>query len=109
MDDLTYLFSAYFYEAWDEYEYGSWQDAVDDFARRSPERVAGVMAALRALLDEPLTDKQLDARLRTRGCTFVSEDGDRTWLIQLLDRLQASPRARRALRGDAEELNPELD
>ncbi|WP_299925958.1 contact-dependent growth inhibition system immunity protein [uncultured Nocardioides sp.] len=95
MDDLTYLFSAYFYEAWDEYEYGSWQDAVDDFACRSPDRVAGVVAALRAMLDEPLTDDQLDSNLRAQGCTFVSENGDRTWLVQVIERLQASPRAHR--------------
>ena len=75
-----HLFRAYFYEAWDEYEYDSWQGAVDDFARRSPERVAGAAAALRALLDEPLTDDQLDSRLRAQGCTFVSENGDRAWL-----------------------------
>jgi hypothetical protein len=90
LDDLMHLLSAYFYEAWDEYEYDSWQAAVDDFARRSPDRVAGAAAAVRALLDEPLTDEQLDTRLRALGCTFVSEDGDRTWLAQLLDRLRSA-------------------
>ena len=90
MDDLTHLFRAYFYDAWDEYEYDSWQGAVDDFARRSPERVAGAAAALRALLDEPLTDDQLDGRLRAQGCTFVSENGDRAWLVDLLDRLRSA-------------------
>ena len=90
MDDLTHLFRAYFYEAWDEYEYNAWQDAVDDFTRRSPGRVAGAVAALRVLLDEPLTDDQLDTRLRSLGCTFVSEDGDRSWLVQLLDRLRSA-------------------
>lgn len=91
MDDLTHLFRAYFYEAWDEFEYASWQDAVDDFGRRSPERVAGAVLALRALLDEPLTDAQLDSRLRALGCTFVSERGDRAWLVDLLDRLRSAP------------------
>lgn len=90
MDDLTHLFRAYFYEAWDEYEYDSWQAAADDFARRSPERVAGAAAALRALLDEPLTDNQLDSRLRAQGCTFVSANGDRAWLVDLLDRLRGA-------------------
>lgn len=90
MDDLTHLCSAYFYEFWDEYEYDSWQAAVDDFAHRSPERVAGAAAAVRALLDEPLTDEQLDTRLRGLGCTFVSEDGDRRWLVQLFDRLRSA-------------------
>ena len=38
MDNLKHLISAYFYELWDQYEYASWQEAVDDFVRRSPER-----------------------------------------------------------------------
>jgi hypothetical protein len=90
VDDLTHLCSAYFYESWDEYEYDSWQAAVDDFARRSPERVAGAAAALRALLDEPLTNEQLDTRLRVLGCTFAPEEGDRRWLVQLSDRLRSA-------------------
>jgi len=90
VDDLTHLFSAYFYEAWDEYEYGSWEEAVDDFARRSPDRVNGAVAGLQALLDEPLEDEALDERLRTLGCTFVSDQGDRAWLIQLRERLRST-------------------
>lgn len=90
MDDLTHFFSAYFYEAWDEYEYGSWEEAVDDFARRSPERIAGAVSSLQAILDEPLTDDELDGRLRALGCTFVSRDGDRAWLAQLRDRLRSA-------------------
>ena len=90
MDDFTHLFSAYFYEAWDEYEYGTWEEAVDDFARRSPERVAGAVVGLQALLDEPLGDDELDQRLRSLGCTFVSDLGDRAWLAQLRDRLRSA-------------------
>ena len=90
MDDLTHLFSAYFYEAWDEYEYKSWEEAVDDFTRRSPERVPGAVAALRALLDERLSEDELDGRLRAHGCTYVSEHGDRVWLRHLLDRLRSA-------------------
>lgn len=86
MDDLSHLFSAYFYEGWDEYEYESWEDAVDDFARRSPERVSGAVALLQDLLAEQLSDSDLDRRLRDAGCTFVSEVGDRAWLVQLLGR-----------------------
>lgn len=89
MDDLSHLFSAYFYEAWDEYEYETWEDAVDDFARRSPERVSGAVAALQELLAENLPDDELDRRLRDAGCTFVSEIGDRAWLVQLLGRLRS--------------------
>lgn len=77
-------------EAWDEDEYESWQAAVDDVARRSPEGVTGATAAVRALLDEPLTEEQLDNRLHAMGCTFASEDGDRRWLAQLPDRLRSA-------------------
>jgi len=90
VDDLTHLFSAYFYEAWDEYEYRSWEEAADDFARRSPDRVAGAVIGLQALLDEPLDDHALDERLRALGCTFVSNQGDRAWLAQLRDRLRST-------------------
>jgi hypothetical protein len=89
VDDLSHLFSAYFYEAWDEYEYESWEDAVDDFARRSPERVSGAVAALQVLLAENLPENALDRRLRDAGCTYVSDVGDRAWLRQLLDRLRS--------------------
>jgi hypothetical protein len=89
MDDLLHLFSAYFYEAWDEYEYESWEDAADDFVRRSPERVAGAVAALQELLADHLSDAELDRRLRDAGCTYVSEIGDRAWLGQLLGRLRS--------------------
>ena len=90
MDDLTHLFSAYFYEAWDEYEYGTWEEAVDDFVRRSPKRVAGAAASLGALLDEKLSEDELDGRLRAQGCAFAPDHGDRAWLVQLLDRLRSA-------------------
>jgi hypothetical protein len=93
VDDLTHLFSAYFYEAWDEYEYGSWEEAVDDFVRRSPGRVSGAVVGLQALLDEQLEDAALDERLRALGCTFVSDQGDRAWLVQLRDRLRSASAA----------------
>lgn len=89
MDDLAHLFGAYFYEAWDEYEYQSWQQAVDDFARRSPERVTGATSALDDLLAEPLTEDELGARLHDQGCTYAPEQGDRAWLRELLERLRS--------------------
>ena len=89
MDDLSHLFGAYFYEAWDEHEYHSWEEAVDDFARRSPERVEGATSALQALLADDLADEDLDQRLRAAGCTYVSDLGDRPWLRLLLARLRS--------------------
>jgi hypothetical protein len=90
MDDLAHLLGAYFYEDWDEYEYQSWQEAVDDFARRSPRRVSGAIAALQDLLEAGLTDAQLEDHLRSAGCTFVSEQGDREWLQLMLKRLTST-------------------
>lgn len=88
IDDLSHLFSAYFYEAWDECEYGSWEEAVDDFAYRSPERTAGAAAAVQELLSANLSSLELDRILRDAGCTYVSDAGDRAWLVQLLGRLR---------------------
>ena len=88
MDDLAHLFGAYFYEDWDEYEYQTWQQAVDDFARRSPQRVGGAISALQDLLAEPLADHELDARLREQGCNYAPQQGDRAWLRDLLERLR---------------------
>ncbi len=88
MDNLTHLFGAYFYEDWDEYEYQSWQDAVDDFARRSPQRVAGASSELQDLLAAPLSEDALGDRLRERGCAYAPAQGDRAWLHELLERLR---------------------
>lgn len=93
LDDLSHLFSAYFYEAWDECEYASWQEAVDDFVCRSPERVVGAAAAVQELLSTPLPAPELDRILRDAGCTYVSDVGDRAWLVQLLERLRGEQRA----------------
>jgi hypothetical protein len=88
VDDLSHLFSAHFYEAWDEFEYESWEEAVDDYARCSPERVPGAVAALQQLLADNLPDAQLDRRLRAAGCTYLPDVSDRAWLVQLLGRLR---------------------
>lgn len=88
MDDLSHLFSAYFYEAWDECEYESWEEAVDDFACRSPERLAGAAAAVQELLSANLSSPELDRILRDAGCTYVPDVGDRAWLVLLLRRLR---------------------
>ena len=72
MDDLSHLFSAYFYEAWDEYEYKTWEAAVDDFARRSPERVVGATNALERLLAE---EEEIERQTKERHDTPHFRDG----------------------------------
>ena len=97
MDDLAHLFSAYFYEAWDEFEYESWEAAVDDFARRSPERVSGAVQSLQDLIGDDLSDDELDQRLRAAGCTYEPDEGDRVWLGLLLERLRSDAAGNHAL------------
>ena len=92
MDDLTHLFSAYFYEAWNEYEYASWEDALEDFTVRSPERVEGATSELSALLAAPVGDDELGAGLRELGCAFAPVEGDRAWLQAVLERLRGGLR-----------------
>ena len=89
MDDAAHLFGAYFYEDWDQYEYASWQDAVDDFARRSPNRVAGAASDLAALLQQVRDTDELGERLRELGCAYLPEQGDQLWLTQVIDRLDS--------------------
>ncbi len=87
MDDAAHLFSAYFYEGWDDYEYDTWESATDDFARRSPDRVAGAIRDITVLLDQVKDQDELGVRLRDLGCAFAPTDGDRAWLTQLVAHL----------------------
>ena len=67
MDDLRHLMAAYFHQDWwDEYD-GSWESGVHDFARRSPQRVPGLLHDIDTLLDEQLTDDELGRRLDDLG------------------------------------------
>ncbi|WP_322920123.1 contact-dependent growth inhibition system immunity protein [Nocardioides renjunii] len=88
MDDAAHLFSAYFYEDWDEAEYSSWEAAVDDFALRSPGRVAGAAHDIRTLLSLQLADAELGLELRELGCSYSPPEGDQLWLELVRDRLE---------------------
>ena len=87
--DAEHLFGAYFYEDWDQYEYASWEDAVDDFARRSPSRMAGAAEDLSELL-EMGDDEELGRRLRELGCAHFPDRDDRAWLRQVVARLHGT-------------------
>lgn len=86
MDNLKHLISAYFYELWDQHEYSTWEDAVDDFVRRSP----GLAAATPAEIDELLasvSDDALASRLDEFGFDHSPREGVRKWLTAVRDRI----------------------
>ena len=87
MDDLKHLLSAYFYELWDEHEYDSWEHAVDDFVRRSPERAARVPIQIDDLLAASRSDDILSRAMVALGCCYAPAEGDRLWLLAVRDRL----------------------
>lgn len=89
MDNLKHLVAAYFYEAWDEYEYTSWEQAVDDFVRRSPERARLVPGEIDQLVASVVDDQELDRTLVGFGFSSTPPDGDRTWLGAVRDRIAA--------------------
>ena len=58
MDNLEHLMSAYFHQDWWEEYDGSWHAAVQDFARRSPERVPGLKTEISSLLRRGIEDDE---------------------------------------------------
>lgn len=87
MDNLKHLISAYFYQLWDECEYSSWQDAVDDFVRRSPDRARDVPEEIAALLAVDRGDEELAEQLEQWGFDAQTPDGERAWLSGVRDRI----------------------
>jgi hypothetical protein len=87
MDNLKHLISAYFYQLWDECEYSSWQDAVDDFVRRSPERAQSVPQEIADFLAEDRSDEELAERLDQWGFDADTPNGEREWLLRVRDRI----------------------
>lgn len=87
MDNLKHLIGAYFYEAWDEYEYSSWEEAVDDFVRRSPDMAPLVPSEIDTVLAEDQSDSELDDHLVSFGFSYSPPEGDRAWLLAVRDRI----------------------
>ena len=90
MENLRQLMAAYFHQDWwDEYG-GSWERAVDDFARREPHRVSGARDDIRQLLDESGSDDAIGSVLDDLG-NFrnpgAAKDANRAWLTEINQRL----------------------
>ncbi|PKH37532.1 hypothetical protein SAMN05192575_101522 [Nocardioides alpinus] len=90
MEDLRQLMAAYFHQDWwAEYD-GLWESAVDDFARREPDRVAGASDQIHALLDEDEADEALGQTLDDLGNFYDAghaPGANRAWLQQVGEQL----------------------
>ena len=87
LDNLEHLISGYFYEFWDEHECSSWQDAVDHFVRRSPERAASVPSEITNFLAGDRGDEDLAEHLAQWGFDAATPHGEREWLLRVQGRI----------------------
>lgn len=94
MDNLRQLMAAYFHQDWyDEYR-GSWQSAVDDFARREPDRVGAAREEISQLLAKHPDERALHTALRELGNYCWPGDEPHAyarWLRDIDDRLRGNP------------------
>ncbi len=90
MENLRQLMAAYFHQDWwDEYD-GSWEGAVDDFARREPHRVAPAIDEITLLLGAGDSDATVGERLDAMGNyrhPGEEPNAHATWLKQIRERL----------------------
>ena len=89
MGNLKHLISGYFYELWDQHEYSSWEEAVDNFVQRSPRRALRVPDEIDMLLTESVSDAALATQLAEWGFDAAPADGERAWLTQVQQRIKA--------------------
>jgi hypothetical protein len=96
---LSQLLSAYFHQDWhDEYR-GSWEVAVDDFARREPSRVHGATAEIENLMRTAHDAAELKEALDALGNFYWAGDGSDSyseWLRAIKIRLESDPQSRPA-------------
>lgn len=86
MDNLQHLISAHFYQLWDQYEYSTWEEAVDDFVHRSPDLAMSIPAEIDELLTS-VSDDALASRLDEFGFDHDPQEGAREWLGAVRDRI----------------------
>ena len=89
-ENLRHLLSAYLYQYWDETEYRSWQEAVDDFVRRSPERARPAADQIDALLATEGPEDELQREAEAMGLDYLPPEGHRAWLQAVRDRIRAA-------------------
>lgn len=86
---LGHLVGAYFYQYWDETEYRSWQDVVDDFVRRSPGRARPAADQIDALLTSEEAEDRLQSVVEAMGLDYLPPQGHRAWLQAVRDYILA--------------------
>ena len=82
MENLEHLIGAYFHQDWN-HVYATREEAVADFARRSPERVSSVPGEIDELLDATPDNEALAERLSAMGFDDAPLEGDRAFLLDL--------------------------
>lgn len=90
MENLRQLMAAYFHQDWSDEYGGSWEAAVDDFARREPHRAGGVIVEIARLLESHQSEDALGQALDDLGnCRDAGDANDayRSWLIEINQRL----------------------
>ncbi|WP_307861840.1 contact-dependent growth inhibition system immunity protein [Nocardioides sp. SYSU D00065] len=92
MDDLRHLMAAYFHQDWSAEYDGSWQAAVADYARRSPDRVPGLLADITRLLEQSETDDDVASTLDGMG-NYRSPGDSPTAHVDWLREIHAQARA----------------
>ena len=86
---LRHLVGAYFYQYWDETEYRSWQESVDDFVRRSPDRARTAADQIDALLAATADELELRHTVEVMGLDHRPPEGHRAWLVAIRDRIRS--------------------
>jgi CdiI immunity protein len=95
--DLAFLLQAYFHQNWAvPYERAgmtpSYQQVVVDFRGAEPQRVAGVVADLDAVISQGLPESELRALSRRLGSQFYPPGAGKTyqaWFEEIRDLLTA--------------------
>jgi hypothetical protein len=99
MENLRQLMAAYFHQDWYDDYGGSWEAAVDDFARREPSRIKGATADIASLMRTKHDDAELVQALDALGNFYWAGDDPasyREWLIGIRARLEREPQSRSA-------------
>jgi CdiI immunity protein len=87
MDNLKYLLSAYFHQDWN-HAHDSWQAVVDEFVTDDLSTVKAVPDEIDRALTETVDDAELELLLRSLGCDYDPDEGDRAWLEAVADRIR---------------------
>lgn len=88
MKNLQHLIAGYFYQEWNEQEYGSWEQAVDDFVRRSPNKAPLVPKEIDSILKQAADEEELDRTLVSWGLSHTPPEGEAAWLRAVRNRIE---------------------